>query len=821
MITTTGTATVTTATPALTADVFADHATDPAATDPAATDPAATDAAVGRRGLGDAWDVAQVLARIEALPVRSGWPAQRQRSTDRAAAGILSGLQSYPGEGWAQRWAAAGVEQAPDPLGTLRVLTGAAPGRAPGRLATKQGWMGLLLTQTVLPGYGFLTALHVAPPWYDEARAVLAPAMFTRLAARADELGMTARTRADALLVITKLVLHTGLTPDRLGVAEFDALHTGEHARIGNSPPGSVAAWDLLRCDEACQGIPAELGYREHHRVGAQPTAVMVDRYQLRRAAVRDVLVRYLDERRPGMDFPSFRNMVGHLVGAFWKDIETHHPDVGSLHLPEPVAAAWKQRLRSTRRAGVPTRPRRDFLQHLMAVRAFYLDIQEWAVSDPSWAEHAVPCPIRRAEIRGLSKQRRATIAGVHQRIRERLPRLPALVDTAARYHRDRAALLTATRAADSDQGFTHDGHHYRRVLLARPGTEDQHSPSARVVELATGQIHDLQAEEDDAFWSWAIVEVLRHTGLRLEELLELTHLALVHYRLNDTGEIVPLLQIVPSKADQERLLLVSPELANVLATIINRLRSIGSGTIPIIPRWDRHERIWAPALPYLFQRRSGHRNRVVSVTSVQNMLNRTLARAGLRDANDELMIFTPHDFRRIFATEAVSGGLPVHITAHLLGHARITSTEAYVAVFQDQLIVTYRAYLDSRRAERPQAEYRQPTDDEWREFQQHFALRKLELGTCARPFQTPCRHEHACIRCPMLRVDPRQRDRLADITRNLRERIADAQHNGWHGEIEGLRISLRAAETKLVDLDRQSRNTATNLGIPPLAPRS
>lgn len=37
---------------------------------------------------------------------------------------------------------------------------------------------------------------------------------------------------------------------------------------------------------------------------------------------------------------------------------------------------------------------------------------------------------------------------------------------------------------------------------------------------------------EDESFWAWAIVETLRHTGIRLEELLEITHLALVSYQL-------------------------------------------------------------------------------------------------------------------------------------------------------------------------------------------------------------------------------------------------------------------------------------------------
>ena len=66
----------------------------------------------------------------------------------------------------------------------------------------------------------------------------------------------------------------------------------------------------------------------------------------------------------------------------------------------------------------------------------------------------------------------------------------------------------------------------------------------------------------------------------------------------------------------------------------------------------------------------------------------------------------------------------------------------------------------------RPEAEYREPTEHEWREFHQHFHERKLELGTCGRPYGTPCQHEHACVRCPMLRVDPKQRNRLVEIIR-------------------------------------------------------
>lgn len=87
-----------------------------------------------------------------------------------------------------------------------------------------------------------------------------------------------------------------------------------------------------------------------------------------------------------------------------------------------------------------------------------------------------------------------------------------------------------------------------------------------------------------------------------------------------------------------------------------------------------------------------------------------------------------------------VRAGLPVHIAARLLGHHNLATTQAYLVVFQDDLVRSYRAFIDQRRALRPTAEYREPTDEEWTEFEDHFQLRKFELGTCGRPYGIPRR---------------------------------------------------------------------------------
>src|SRR6185437_8460625 len=95
--------------------------------------------------------------------------------------------------------------------------------------------------------------------------------------------------------------------------------------------------------------------------------------------------------------------------------------------------------------------------------------------------------------------------------------------------------------------------------------------------------------------------------------------------RLPGTGELVPLLQIAPSKTDTERLLVVSPELADVLSVIIRRVRG-DAGTVPLVRAYDRRECLWIGPAPLLFQRRFGSGSRRICDSTIRNMLNGALA---------------------------------------------------------------------------------------------------------------------------------------------------------------------------------------------------
>ncbi|MFF4490525.1 tyrosine-type recombinase/integrase [Streptomyces sp. NPDC001544] len=92
--------------------------------------------------------------------------------------------------------------------------------------------------------------------------------------------------------------------------------------------------------------------------------------------------------------------------------------------------------------------------------------------------------------------------------------------------------------------------------------------------------------------------------------------------------------------------------------------------------------RTWSPSSPgsfagSLFQCPSQHRLQVISPNRIRELLTDHALRADIVDVDGTPLRFTPHDFRRIFSTETVNGGLPIHIAAKLLGHLDLNTTQA------------------------------------------------------------------------------------------------------------------------------------------------
>ncbi|MEV5210744.1 site-specific integrase [Micromonospora sp. NPDC053740] len=760
----------------------------------------------------------QVLARVLAPPFTFG-NAQYQDSARRGLTSVLTWLAATSGDTWQQRWLASGAEQAADWRTLPAEHTGWVAGRRKPYTRDKTdecttGLMLLICADVIRPSTRWLLVTKTPKNLAASLARTRDPLAFAALIEQCGPLRTAATTRNLALARIATIMAAKGGLVRDITVGDCIEMH-----RIASmTTVGRPFFYQLLR---SLGGFPpdAPMTVRMFGGAAGQMTVEqMIDRYGIECRPVRNLLVDYLREFLVASDYSTVLTLSYVLGKMFWRDLELHHPGIDSLHLAPEVAAAWKQRLRTkitrTRTADggvVETQSQRiSATDNLGTVRAFYRDLAEWAHEDPArWAPWVTVCPVRDIDL-NFKKINTRRKSRMDQRTRERLPMLPALVAAAeagrtASYER----LHTATEVRPGEL-FTAGGQTLLRPILPT-------GAGGRIwgQDPDTGKRRDLEAEERRAFWAWAAVEVLRLTGIRIEELTELSHHSLIHYRLPTTRELVPLLQIAPSKTDTERLLVISPELADVLSTIITRIRN-PDGSVPLVAAYDYGERTWNPPMPLLFQRRVGLENRSVGKASVARCLDQALADTGLTDASGAPLRFTPHDFRRVFITDAIMHGMPPHIAQLVAGHRDINTTMGYKAVYPEEVINGHRAFITRRRNLRPSEEYRTPTDSEWQEFLGHFERRRVALGDCGRSYATPCIHEHSCLRCPLLRPSSQQRNRIEAIRDNLNDRITEAVREGWTGEVDGLKVSLAGAKQKLDQLDQMARrNHTVGLGLP------
>ncbi|MGH3804837.1 MAG: site-specific integrase, partial [Pseudonocardiaceae bacterium] len=273
--------------------------------------------------------------------------------------------------------------------------------------------------------------------------------------------------------------------------------------------PGKTLFYVLLhRLGVFGADAPATLRALCGRAQGQLSTTELVDRYQLRPGPIRDLIIDYLTERRPSLDYSTLNRLALELAGLFWADLEHHHPGIASLHLSPEVATGWKERLKTKTRTvtdpstGVRrtvTTPRNSAAGALSTVRAFYLDIAHWALEEPArWAPWAAPCPVKATEL-SIRKEKLAVKARMDQRTRERLPVLPTLLRTANELRKVAAERLTAARQATPGATVTVGGQTLRIPVMYRPA-----NAKVWAEDEITGVRRDLTLEESDAFWVWA-----------------------------------------------------------------------------------------------------------------------------------------------------------------------------------------------------------------------------------------------------------------------------------------------------------------------------
>lgn len=516
-------------------------------------------------------DRAEVLDALDDMDAGVGGKELNRRRAGLTL--LLDWLERFPGASWQQRWQASGADSAGFAWTDLVTVVGLqSDGQGRAQLTGAVGR--LIVLGAVRPSYQWLYAMRSAAV-LERFHGLHDPAGFAALDALCADSGerFTATDRRFAYCQLSRILIHNG---GRLADITVEDCVQAYRAQTGYSQR-QHSYWYVLLARAAIlpEGSPPTVWAAS--RRGQLSVEELVDGYEVACRPVRDLLVDYLHERQASMDYASLRQLATKLVLLFWRDLELHEPDIDSLHLSDQMVRDWKQRLAHVRYGTNRVGQRRENPHTiLMAVRAFYADLTHWALEEPSrWAQWVAPNPVGANDLRGMSKQRTRSQARMHQRTRELAPVLPTLLEAAQAERRRATSMLQAATAVAAGEQFELDGARWRRSVLATDPTKGGTGRPGVVYvdDPAGGPRRNLTLAEDNAFWSWAIVEVLRHTGMRIEEMLELTHRAFVAYTLPGTGEVVPLLQVVPSKSDRERLLVVSPELADVLAAVIARVR--------------------------------------------------------------------------------------------------------------------------------------------------------------------------------------------------------------------------------------------------------
>lgn len=716
----------------------------------------------------------------------------------RAVSRLLTWLEDHPGETWQDRWDVSAA--AP---GGWDWFDHAGFNRPSHRDEVRYAVNALIVIEAVTPSMEWLFNTRLQRLWGDWA-VYHDNDLFDRLLALLDSTE-DGHTISRVYSNIARTCIATGKSMGELTREDF--LSTRAYLIESNRQTRTLnSAWYYIRQLGLLPDEPFDLPVLR----GQLSPEELVDRYPIKSAMARAAFVEYLTERAAEVDYSTLEARTRHLVRDFWCDLEQHHPGIDTFTLSREQIDGWRERLKT-----LPDgRERTEAWNVLGMVRTFYLDVAEWAQEDPGrWIAWVAPSPISARPQPGKEKARRRHNSKMKDRTRQLAPLLPQFVAHVTGQQRRASALLAAATSTVPGEHFTFEDHEWTRYASQGAGTWKRRKTSILALDPSGDRV-DISALEERSFWTWAATEVLRLSGLRIEEMLELTHLSIQAFRKPDHS-LVPILQVAPSKTDRERVIPVDPDLAHVLALIVSRhvTRSTTS-TVPLLARYDGPQRTHSPPMPFLFQRTwiSG-RPQMLSDAGLRNWLTDAANSTRIRDASGKEMHFTPHDFRRLWITEGLRDGIPIHIVAEMAGHQDLNTTNGYNAVYPSDVIDAHDSWVRKRRELRADAEeYRKPTPEELKGFIDHFGKRRVELGDCMRPYGTNCIHQHACLRCDFLAIDAAAAPRLDRIEGNVTAQLTAAKDNKWLCDVEQLQLTLGSLHDKREGLQARSKRGTDEL---------
>ncbi|MGE0305183.1 MAG: tyrosine-type recombinase/integrase [Acidimicrobiia bacterium] len=271
----------------------------------------------------------------------------------------------------------------------------------------------------------------------------------------------------------------------------------------------------------------------------------------------------------------------------------------------------------------------------------------------------------------------------------------------------------------------------------------------------------DLMAAVDelDDVAARCAIKVLRGTGLRAGELLDLELDCLADYHDHGTWLRVPV-----GKLNTERTV------------------PVDEPTLAAFDEWAQHRGACRP-----IQHPRTHRpvdfmwiinGKRMGTGRLRNNLKLAAANAGIGHVH-------PHQLRHTYATKLINGGMSLEALMTVLGHVSPQMTLRYAHLASDSIRVAYDNAMNKARPARfvagPTGQF-VPDHIEW--LHGEMIKTRVAHGYCSRhPAAGACAYANICEQCDNYIPDPSRKDvldaQLADVIA-LRD---DAQQRGWTGE--------------------------------------
>lgn len=326
-----------------------------------------------------------------------------------------------------------------------------------------------------------------------------------------------------------------------------------------------------------------------------------------------------------------------------------------------------------------------------------------------------------------------------------------------------------------------------RRLMFATDIPRQPESLPRALAPDIDAALMDAVASLDDSFARIAIT-VLRHTGLRIGELLDLELDDLVDYGTNGTWLRVPL-----GKLNNER----SVPIDDVA------LESLDEWLAQRAPQRARPHPRDGHLADFMFT----ERGRRLGTARIQRGLRDAVIDAGLTGPDSQPLRVVAHQLRHTWATELANAGMSIQALMTLLGHRSPEMTIRYARLASPTLKVLYDQAAGKIARRIPVASVGRPaTPDRVEWLAAEMLKTRVAHGYCSRDLAAEaCPYANICETCPnyVTTADfaPAIEAQLEDI-RRLR---ADAETRGWTSETARHQRVLTSLERHLQRLNTRT----------------